>query len=223
MCPSPVFDRPGHHAMRGGIRDPLKRAFDITIASLLLIITSPIQLAAAIAIRIRLGSPVLFRQTRPGLHAQPFEIVKFRTMLGSDPAPGVADDPARITPLGRWLRASSIDELPTLWNIISGHMSLVGPRPLMTQYLGLYSAEQARRHEVRPGITGLAQVSGRNALSWQDRFRLDIYYVDHHSFAGDLKIIGRTVLSVAMRDGIAPEGEATMPEFFGNDEQEQRR
>jgi lipopolysaccharide/colanic/teichoic acid biosynthesis glycosyltransferase len=209
--------------VKRGTGDRLKRAFDITMAALLIVITAPVQLAAAIAIRIRLGSPVFFRQARPGLHAEPFEIVKFRTMLGSDPAPGVADDPARITPLGRWLRASSIDELPTLWNILCGDMSLVGPRPLMMQYLALYTPEQARRHEVRPGVTGLAQASGRNALTWEDRFRLDVHYVDHHCFAGDLLIIGSTVRSVAARSGIAPEGEATMPEFFGTGEQDHGR
>ena len=208
--------------MSRATEDRAKRAFDLTVAALLLAVSLPIQLGAAIAVRMRLGSPVLFRQTRPGLHGQPFELVKFRTMSGIEPEPGRLDDSSRISPLGRWLRATSIDELPTLWNIIRGDMSLVGPRPLLMHYLALYSPEQARRHDVRPGVTGLAQVSGRNALSWEDKFRLDLQYVDHHSFVGDLKIIRRTVRAVVRRDGIAPEGETTMPEFFGSDNDDDR-
>jgi len=199
--------------------DKVKRAFDVIIATLLFVITLPIQAATALAIRIRLGRPVLFRQTRPGLHGQPFEIVKFRTMLVIDPALGLVDDASRMTPLGHWLRATSIDELPTLRNIIRGEMSLVGPRPLLMAYLDRYSAEQARRHEVRPGLTGLAQVSGRNALSWEQRFRLDVDYVDHHTFMGDLKIIRDTAGSVARRNGISAAGEVTMSEFLGTDKQ----
>ena len=195
--------------------DHRKRAFDLAIAGLLFMLTLPIQAVTALAIRIRLGGPVLFRQTRPGLHGEPFEIVKFRTMLDVDPQLDQIDDAARMTPLGHWLRSTSIDELPTLWNIIRGEMSLVGPRPLLMQYLERYSPDQARRHEVRPGLTGLAQVSGRNALSWEDKFRLDVDYVDHHTFVGDLSIIGRTVSSVARRDGISAAGEATMSEFLG--------
>jgi sugar O-acyltransferase (sialic acid O-acetyltransferase NeuD family) len=197
--------------------DRTKRAFDVTIAVLLFVLTLPIQLTAAIAIRIRLGNPVFFRQTRPGLNGEPFEIIKFRTMLGLDPAQGLIDDASRMTPLGRWLRATSIDELPTLWNIIRGDMSLVGPRPLLVRYLERYSPEQARRHEVRPGVTGLAQVSGRNALTWEEKFRLDIRYVDNHTFLDDLKIIRDTVVSVAKRTGISADGNSTMPEFLGND------
>jgi lipopolysaccharide/colanic/teichoic acid biosynthesis glycosyltransferase len=197
--------------------DRAKRAFDLTIGILLFILTLPIQAATALVIRIRLGSPVLFRQTRPGLHGKPFEIVKFRTMLGIDPALARIDDASRMTPLGHWLRAASIDELPALWNIIRGDMSLVGPRPLLVQYLKRYSPEQARRHEVRPGLTGLAQVSGRNGLSWADKFRLDVDYVDHHTFMGDLKILRGTVLSVVRRNGISAVGEATMSEFLGTD------
>ena len=195
--------------------DQAKRAFDLAVAALLFVITLPIQAATALAIRIRLGSPVLFRQTRPGLHGEPFEIVKVRTMLGIDPELDRIDDASRMTSLGRWLRATSIDELPTLWNIIRGDMSLVGPRPLLMAYLVRYSPEQARRHEVRPGLTCLAQVSGRNALSWVDKFRLDVHYVDHHTFVGDLKIIRDTIHSVARRDGISEAGEATMSEFLG--------
>lgn len=195
--------------------DRSKRTFDLTIAVLLFGITLPIQAATALAIRIRLGSPVLFRQTRPGLRGEPFEMVKLRTMLDVDPELGLVDDASRLTPLGHWLRATSIDELPTLWNIIRGDMSLVGPRPLLMRYIARYSPEQARRHEVRPGLTGLAQVSGRNALTWEDKFRLDLHYVDHHTFLGDLKIIHDTFASVLRRDGVSAHGEATMPEFLG--------
>jgi lipopolysaccharide/colanic/teichoic acid biosynthesis glycosyltransferase len=195
--------------------DRAKRAFDVVLAVLLFVLTLPIQAATALAIRIRLGSPLLFRQSRPGLHGEPFIIVKFRTMVDVDPTLGLVADAPRMTPLGRWLRATSMDELPTLWNIIRGDMSLVGPRPLLVQYLDRYSPEQARRHEVRPGLTGLAQVSGRNALSWADKFRLDVEYVDHHTFAGDLRILIATTTSVLRRDGISSAGEATMSEFFG--------
>jgi len=161
--------------------DRNKRAFDLIISVPLFLLTLPIQPAAATAIRIRLGSPVLFRQTRPGLDGELFEIVKFRTMAPLDPAQGFVDDAFRMTPLGLWLRATSIDKLPRLWNIIRGDMSLVGPRPLLVEYLDLYSPEEARRHEVRPGVTGLAQVSGRNSLRWDEKFRLDIQYVNHHT------------------------------------------
>jgi len=197
--------------------DRTKRAFDLIIAALLFVFTLPIQAVTALAIRVRLGTPVLFRQTRPGLHSKPFEIIKFRTMLDIDPDLGLIDDASRMTPLGRWLRATSLDELPTLWNIIRGDMSLVGPRPLLMRYLDRYSPAQAHRHDIRPGLTGLAQVSGRNALSWEDKFRLDVNYVDHHTCVGDLKIIRDTVLDVLRRDGISAQGEATMSEFFGTD------
>jgi lipopolysaccharide/colanic/teichoic acid biosynthesis glycosyltransferase len=195
--------------------DRAKRALDLAIAVPLFVLTLPIQAVTALAIRIRLGSPVLFRQTRPGLHGEPFTMVKFRTMLNIDRERGLTDEADRSTRLGVWLRASSLDELPNLWNVIQGDMSLVGPRPLRMKYLGRYSTEQARRLEVRPGVTGLAQVSGRNAISWEDKFRLDVLYVDHHTFAGDLKIILRTLASVAERDN------TTMPEFFGTNNQEQ--
>jgi lipopolysaccharide/colanic/teichoic acid biosynthesis glycosyltransferase len=195
--------------------EPSKRALDLTLAVLFLILSLPIQGTTALAIRIRLGSPVLFRQTRPGLCGEPFELVKFRTMLKVDPALGRVEDASRMTPLGRWLRATSIDELPTLWNVIRGHMSLVGPRPLLMQYLERYSPEQARRHEVRPGLTGLAQVSGRNALSWEDKLALDVDYVDHRTFAGDVRILLATTGSVLKRVGISAAEEATMPEYLG--------
>ena len=197
--------------------DRAKRAFDLAVTVPVFVLTLPIQAATALAIRVRLGSPVFFRQARPGLHAEPFVMVKFRTMLNTDPALGPVADASRMTSLGQWLRATSLDELPTLWNILRGDMSLVGPRPLLMSYLERYSPEQARRHEVRPGMTGLAQVSGRNALSWEDKFRLDVDYVDHHTFKGDLLIIRDTVRSVLRRDGIAAEGAATMPEFLGSD------
>jgi len=207
--------------MTGGY-DRVKRALDIAIAVPLFILTLPIQAVTALAIRVRLGSPVLFRQRRPGLHGEPFVMVKFRTMLKVDPAHRLVDDASRMTPLGHRLRATSLDELPTLWNIIRGDISLVGPRPLLMQYLDRYSAEQARRHEVRPGLTGLAQVSGRNALSWEEKFRLDVKYVDHHSLFGDLKILLATLRSVVRRDGISAAGEATMPEFLGSDDRNER-
>jgi lipopolysaccharide/colanic/teichoic acid biosynthesis glycosyltransferase len=201
--------------------DQAKRPFDLAVATVLLVLTLPIQVVTALAIRSRLGRPVVFRQTRPGLHGEPFEIFKFRTMLEIDPALNLVDDASRMRPLGRWLRATSLDELPTLWNVIRGDMSLVGPRPLRMHYLELYSAAQARRNEVRPGLTGLAQVTGRNSLSWEDRLRLDVDYVNHYTFLGDLKILGDTVLYVLSRKGIAPEGEVTMPEFLGTDNKEE--
>jgi lipopolysaccharide/colanic/teichoic acid biosynthesis glycosyltransferase len=201
--------------------DHAKRAFDLTIAVLLFILTLPVQAATALVIRSRLGRPVLFRQERPGLHGEPFEIVKFRTMLDVDPELDRISDASRMTALGVWLRATSIDELPTLRNIIRGDMSLVGPRPLLMRYLERYTPEQARRHEVRPGLTGLAQVSGRNALSWEDKFRLDVHYVNHHNLPGDLKILLATVTSVLKRDGINAAGEATMPEFLGTNGQKE--
>jgi len=197
--------------------DRVKRVADLVVAVPIFVLTLPIQAVTAMVLRVRLGSPVLFRQRRPGLHGEPFVMVKFRTMLEEDPEHGLADDASRMTPLGHWLRATSVDELPTLWNIIRGDLSLVGPRPLLMQYLDRYSPEQARRHEVRPGLTGLAQVSGRNALSWEDKFRLDVEYVDHHSLGGDLKILLATVRAVVKRDGISSVGEATMPEFRGTD------
>lgn len=191
--------------------------FDLSIAVPLFVLTLPIQLATAVAVRLRMGRPVLFRHTRPGLHAKPFEIVKFRTMLNIDRERGLIDDASRMTPLGLWLRATSLDELPTLWNVIRGDLSLVGPRPLMMSYLGRYSPEQARRHDVLPGVTGLAQISGRNAISWEDKLRLDVRYVDQHTFLGDLKILLGTVRSVMRRDGISAEGQTTSSEFQGTD------
>ena len=194
----------------------VKRGVDMVAATAGLVVTAPLQVGAAAAIRVTMGKPVLFRQKRPGLHGQSFEMVKFRTMHHVDVARGRVTDADRLTRLGRVLRSASVDELPTLWNVLRGDMSIVGPRPLLVEYLPLYSAEQARRHEVRPGLTGLAQVSGRNAVSWDDRFRLDVVYIDNWSLALDLQILVRTVAAVLRRDGISAAGEATMTRFAGS-------
>lgn len=193
-----------------------KRLFDTALAALaLLLLTVPLCVLAMV-IRQKLGAPVLFRQVRPGLHGRPFEMLKFRTMTDARDGQGVLlPDALRLTPLGRWLRATSLDELPELWNVLKGDMSLVGPRPLLMEYLPLYSAEQARRHEVRPGITGWAQVNGRNAVSWEDKFRMDVWYVDHRSIKLDLKILCLTVHKVLAREGISATNEATMSKFTG--------
>ena len=194
----------------------MKRLIDIVVAGTALVLLSPIMLLAALAIAVSLGSPVLFRQLRPGLHGEPFMMVKFRSMRDAHDRNGAPlPDAERLTAFGRFLRASSVDELPSLWNVLVGDMSLVGPRPLLMEYLPLYSEEQARRHEVRPGLTGLAQISGRNALGWDEKFALDVWYVDHRSLMLDLKILFRTVLKVVLRDGINAQGEATMPKFQG--------
>ncbi len=193
-----------------------KRMLDVLGAATGLVLTVPVQAAAAVAVRRRLGSPVLFRQDRPGLGGRPFSLVKLRTMRDAvDESGRVLPDGARLTPLGRRLRAWSIDELPELWNVLRGEMSLVGPRPLLMEYLDRYTPEQARRHEVRPGITGWVQVSGRNALSWEEKFELDVWYVDHVSLGLDLMILWRTVRAVVARDGISAAGHETMPEFKG--------
>ena len=185
------------------------------VSSVLLVVTLPLQGLLALVVHRRLGSPVLFRQERPGKDEVIFELVKFRTMLEPDPAHGLISDSDRLTRLGHFLRSTSLDELPTLWNVVRGDMSLVGPRPLLVQYLGRYSPVQRRRHEVRPGITGLAQVSGRNGLDWEEKFALDVDYVDSRSPRLDFAILVRTVGKVLKRDGISASGEATMPEFLG--------
>lgn len=192
-----------------------KRALDLLVAVPVLAISLPVQGLVAVLVARRMGRPVLFKQVRPGLHGEPFEMIKFRTMVDPEPERGLVDDADRLTTLGRVLRATSLDELPSLWNIVRGDMSLVGPRPLLMRYLPRYTAEQARRHEVRPGLTGLAQVSGRNALPWERKFELDVEYVDHHTLRGDLRILAATVGRVLRRDGIAAEDSATMPEFTG--------
>lgn len=200
----------------------MKRLFDVVIAALALLVFSLPLLLLTVLIRRRLGSPVLFRQMRPGLHGRPFMMVKFRTMTDARGPDGeLLPDAERLTAFGRFLRASSLDELPELWNVLKGDMSLVGPRPLLMAYLPLYSPEQARRHEVRPGITGWAQVNGRNALSWEDKFRLDVDYVDNRSMWLDLKILWLTVRKVLIREGISAQGEATMSAFTGSQRQQQ--
>ena len=195
----------------------LKRLFDILGAVLGLLILLPIIVTLAWQVRRKLGSPVLFRQTRPGLHGKPFQLIKFRTMrnaIGLDGRP--LHDSERMTSFGSFLRSASLDELPELWNVLKGDMSLVGPRPLLMEYLPLYSLEQARRHELRPGVTGWAQVNGRNALSWEEKFRLDVWYVDNHSFWLDLKILALTVKKVFVREGISAAGEVTTTYFTGS-------
>jgi lipopolysaccharide/colanic/teichoic acid biosynthesis glycosyltransferase len=202
-----------------GWQAALKLLLDRGAAVAGLLLLAPVLAVVALAIRARMGSPVLFRQARPGLRGQPFDVVKFRTMrhaVGSDGQP--LPDSERLTALGRFLRASSLDELPQLWNVLRGDLSLVGPRPLLMQYLPLYSPEQARRHDVLPGITGWAQVNGRNAISWEEKFALDVWYVDHWSLALDLKILALTLLEVVNRSGISREGHATMPEFMGTED-----
>ena len=195
----------------------MKRLFDLLVAASALLVLSPILLATALLVRVKLGSPVLFRQQRPGLHGQPFMMLKFRTMIDAVDRDGQPlPDAERLTPFGRWLRASSLDELPELINILRGDMSLVGPRPLLMRYLPLYSPEQARRHDVRPGLTGWAQINGRNALSWEEKFALDQWYVEHRSFLLDLRILWLTALKVVKREGISSAGEATMPPFTGS-------
>lgn len=195
----------------------MKRLFDLIVASLALLLFSLPLMLLIWQVRRKLGSPVFFRQTRPGLHGRPFEMVKFRTMTDArGPDGALLPDAERLTTFGRFLRSSSLDELPELWNVIKGDMSLVGPRPLLVEYLPLYSPEQARRHEVRPGITGWAQVNGRNALSWDDKFKLDVWYVDHRSLWLDIKILWLTVKKVLVREGISAAGEATMSKFTGS-------
>ena len=193
-----------------------KGLIDRALAGAGLIVLAPVLSGLALVVRRRLGSPVLFRQVRPGLHGEPFEMVKFRTMTDArGPDGALLPDAERLTPFGQFLRSTSLDELPELWNVVQGDMSIVGPRPLLMRYLDRYTPEQARRHEVRPGITGLAQVSGRNAISWEDKFALDVRYVDHASLWLDLEILARTVLKVVRRDDIAADAHVTMPEFMG--------
>lgn len=194
----------------------LKRAFDIVASTSALVVLSPVLAITAYKVKKELGSPVLFRQTRPGLHGKPFEMIKFRTMKDATDKEGNAlPDSERLTEFGKKLRASSLDELPELWNVLKGDMSLVGPRPLLMEYLPLYNAEQAKRHNVRPGVTGYAQVNGRNSLSWEDKFKLDTWYVEHQSLWLDMKILLKTVKKVIIQDGISAEGEATMTKFSG--------
>lgn len=195
----------------------IKRFFDLVVSALLLVFIIPLILIVGTVIWYVLGTPIFFYQVRPGLHGRPFKMIKFRTMLDSVDNRGMPlPDDQRMTKLGDFLRKTSIDELPEVWNVLKGDMSLVGPRPLLMEYLPLYSKEQYRRHEVRPGITGWAQVNGRNAISWEDKFQLDVWYVDNHSVWLDLKILFLTVKKVLIRDGISGDGEATMSKFTGN-------
>jgi len=195
----------------------IKRLFDIVGATTALVVLSPVYAATAYKVSKNLGAPVLFRQIRPGLYGKPFEMIKFRSMKDDIDADGnPLEDGARLTSFGKALRNTSLDELPELWNVIKGDMSLVGPRPLLMEYLPLYNDEQARRHDVRPGITGYAQVNGRNAIGWAERFALDTWYVDNQSLWLDIKILFKTVKKVIIKDGISAEGEATMSKFMGN-------
>ena len=192
----------------------MKRPLDFLVAVVALIVLSPVLLVTSLLVRLRLGRPVLFRQTRVGRNGVPFEIVKFRTMTDQyDDAGELLSDVGRLSSFGRFLRSTSLDELPELWNVVKGEMSLVGPRPLPARYLSRYSAEESRRHQVRPGITGWAQVNGRNALDWNDRLAADVWYVDNQSLKLDVKIIGRTLLSVVRREGVSAPGESTMYEL----------
>ena len=194
----------------------LKRLLDMIIASIALILLSPLYAVVAYKVRKNLGSPVLFRQVRPGLHGKPFEMIKFRTMKDAvDEQGNPLPDSERLTPFGQMLRSSSLDEMPELWNVIKGDMSIVGPRPLLMEYLPLYSPEQAKRHDVRPGMTGHAQVNGRNSIGWEEKFKLDTWYVENQSTLLDFKIMFKTVHKVLAKDDISAEGEATMTRFTG--------
>ena len=199
-------------------QDAAKRAFDIVVGTTALVVLSPVLAAVAVLVRLRLGSPVIFRHVRPGLRGRPFTLYKFRTMLETTDANGVLlPSVERTPPFGQRLRALSLDELPELWNVVKGDMSLVGPRPLMTAYLPRYNPEQARRHDVRPGITGLAQVSGRNAISWEEKFALDVEYVDTHDLPMDIAILTRTIGAVLSGNGVRHSATVDMPEFLGSD------
>lgn len=198
----------------------LKRVLDVVIASTALLLLSPLYLFVAYKVRKNLGSPVLFRQVRPGLHGKPFEMIKFRSMKDAvDETGNPLPDSERLTPFGQMLRATSLDEMPELWNVIKGEMSIVGPRPLLMEYLPLYNSQQAKRHNVRPGMTGHAQVNGRNAISWEEKFKLDTWYVENQSLWLDFKIMLKTVKKVLAKDDISAEGEATMTKFTGTPEQ----
>lgn len=202
--------------MRGRAYDASKRAFDVVASSTALILLTPVTLTTGALVALRLGRPVFFKQSRPGLHGEPFELLKFRTMANLDESRGLVTNKQRLSRFGSKLRSWSLDELPSLVNVVRGDMSLVGPRPLLVTYLPLYTAEQRRRHDVRPGITGLAQVNGRNALDWDSRFRLDTYYVDHRSWMMDFGIILKSVLKVILRDGITTSGHAAGAPFNGS-------
>ncbi len=198
----------------------MKRAFDIGLALFLLVLLSPVILTTALLARIKLGSPVLFQQKRPGLYEKIFTVKKFRTMTDQRDSRGVLlSDAVRLTAFGKFLRRASLDELPQLWNVLRGEMSFVGPRPLLLEYLPLYNVDQKRRHGVKPGITGWAQVNGRNAISWDEKFKLDVWYVNHQSFGLDMKILWMTIKKVFRREGVSQAGQATMEAFNGNNKE----
>lgn len=197
--------------MRRRVNAVVKRIIDVVVSAVALIVLSPVLAVTAIAVLVSMGRPVMFRQLRPGRHGKPFVLVKFRTMRT-----GKGSDADRLTKVGQFLRSTSLDELPELWNVVKGEMSLVGPRPLLMDYLPLYSQRQATRHDVRPGITGLAQVNGRNQLNWDDRLETDAVYVEEQSLIIDLRVIGKTVVKVGKRDGISADGEVTMAAFSGS-------
>lgn len=200
----------------------IKRTLDFTLSLIALIVLSPVLLITAILVRIKLGSPIIFKQQRPGMNEKIFTLYKFRTMTDARDGEGnLLPDSERLTKFGKFLRSTSLDELPELINIIKGDMAIVGPRPLLVQYLPLYNEEQKHRHDVRPGLTGLAQVSGRNAISWEDKFKIDLKYINELSLKEDVKIIFETILKVFKREGISQEGNATMEAFKGNQEQEE--
>jgi sugar transferase EpsL len=195
----------------------MKRVFDVSLILLSLPLLLLLLVVVVLLMRVKLGSPAFFRQTRPGMNGLSFQMIKFRTMTDERDASGkLLSDAERMTPFGQFLRSSSLDELPELWNVIKGDMSLVGPRPLLMEYLPLYKPKQARRHEVRPGITGWAQVNGRNAISWEEKFKLDVWYVDNHSLALDLKILILTIIKIFLREGINSDEKTTMPRFMGS-------
>lgn len=199
----------------------MKKLFDVGVAAVLLLLFAPVLVVVAILVRVYLGAPIIFSQVRPGKAGRPFSVYKFRTMNDKRDATGkLLDDDVRLTGVGRFLRRSSLDELPQLWNVLRGDISLVGPRPLLMEYLPLYTPEQARRHEVLPGITGWAQVNGRNAISWEQKFAFDVWYVDHRSFLLDMRILMLTIRKVLIKDGISAQGMATMPRFYGSDTHE---
>jgi sugar transferase EpsL len=191
-----------------------KRSLDLVVATVLIVATAPLMALVAVAVLVDLGRPILFRQARPGLHGNPFTILKFRTMRDERDGEGrPLDNELRLTQFGKFLRSSSLDELPELWNVLTGDMSMVGPRPLLMEYLPLYSARQSRRHEVRPGMTGWAQINGRNVVPWEERFEMDVWYVDHRSFWLDLRILAATVAKILSREGISVPGRATIDRF----------
>jgi sugar transferase EpsL len=203
--------------VNAGLERAAKRTVDFLLAGIVLILVSPILAAVALAVRVRLGSPVVFRQKRPGRDGKPFDMIKFRSMTDARNADGkLLPDADRLTAFGQWLRRTSLDELPELWCVLRGDMSMVGPRPLLMEYLPLYSAEQARRHALRPGITGWAQVNGRNAISWEEKFELDIWYVEHQSLRLDLRILLMTLGALLRRSDVSAPGSVTMPKFTGS-------